>query len=212
MNKMSKRHFVFDVDDTITDSYAFNQQIFVDGFEPYVDVQDPKIDEYLRTLHSSYRGKSMYLQFSEAIDHLGLKLDPAKLTRDNELLQIKKIGQVKIFDAVEDIIKTLKDKGCEISVCSNRGTGSLRKILHKHGLHKYVKNIISCVEEGHEKPDPYCLTRLIKDSKLGKTKFLYIGDSRTDYEFAKRAGIDFMIIDHYLNDKKFYKLMLQAFM
>jgi HAD superfamily hydrolase (TIGR01549 family) len=212
MGKITKRHFVFDVDDTITDSYDFNQQLFVDVFKPYMDVAVPEVDKYLRDLHFSCRGISMQAQFKEAIDHFALKLDPSILTKDNENLQIKKIGEVKIFDAVSDVIKTLKNNGAEISVCSNRGRGSLEKVLKKQNLYKYITNIISCVEAGHEKPDPYCLNDVVKKSGLKKKDFIYFGDSKTDYEFASRAGIDFIIVDHYLNNKKFYKLILQSFM
>ena len=74
-----------------------------------------------------------------------------------------------------------------------------------------TKSAISCTDAGHEKPDPYCLNKIIAESGKAKSEFIYFGDSKTDYEFAKAAGIDFLIVDHYLNEKKFYKMMLELF-
>lgn len=208
---INKSHFVFDLDDTITDSYDFNQQIFVEVFSPYVDIKNPEIEKYLRTLHYTSKGRSMIEQFTEAVKHLSISVDPYRLLVTNEKVQTKKAGKMKIFNAVEDLVKLLKSKGKDISIMSNRQTDSLRKIIKTNKLTKYFSNIVSCTDSGHEKPDPYCLNKLVAESKLEKKDFIYFGDSRTDYEFASSAGIDFVIIDHYLNQKMFYKMILQSF-
>ncbi len=208
----NKKHFIFDLDDTLTDSYEFNQQIFVDVFADYLDLSNPEVDKYLRDLHFQRKGTSMYSQFEEAVKHFSINVDPHVLTSSNESTQAKKAHKMKIFDAVEEIIKTLKKKDKKVSIISNRGRGSLNKILKNNQLNTYLDNIISCVEEGHEKPDPYCLNKIIVESGEPKEAFIYFGDSKTDYEFASSAGIDFIIIDHYLNQKKFYKMIVEAFM
>ena len=210
MLKSTKKHFVFDLDDTLTDSYDFNQQMFIDTFIPYLDI-DKTTESYLRKLHYHNRGVSMELQFKKAINRFSLKYDPKILVKENELLHIKNIEEIRIFESALDLIKIIKNKGKQVSVVSNRQMTSLKLIVNKNSLIKYVDNLISCGDAGYDKPNPYCLNKLIAESNQPKNNFIFIGDSKTDSDFAKNAGIDFIIIDHYINQKKFYKLILQLF-
>lgn len=204
-----KNHFIFDLDDTLTNSYEFNQQMFVDTFL----VHDKKVDQnYLRELHFFSRGKAMHVQFEDAIKRLGLNIGKHQLVKENEELHIKNIDQIKIFEDVHDLFKTLKEKNKKISICTNRQYGSLKIVLNNNKLTKYLDNIVSCTDEGLEKPDPTCLLRIIEKYDIPKKEYLYFGDSKTDSEFAAKAGIDYIIIDHYLNQKKFYKIILQTFL
>lgn len=207
---MTKKHFVFDVDDTLIDSYGLNQQIFVETFSLCLDVANTKIEKYLRDLHFQKRGCSMYSQFAEAVCHFSSKIDPQELVKRNEELQISNSKKLNIFDAVDELIKNLTSQGRQVSVCTNRSSRSLLKILENRGIKKYLTKIISCSDMDHEKPDPYCLLELIKESGQPKQEFIYFGDSATDHQFATNAGVDFVIIDYYLN-KKFYKLIVESF-
>ena len=208
---MKKKHFIFDVDDTLIDSYALNQQLFVETFSNYLDLSNHEIEKYLCELHLKSRGTSMLLQFQEAVTHFSLSIDPQKLVRQNEKLQIKNSKQVTLFDSVKELFIKLTSQGRKVSVCTNRPKQSLLKILKGQGVQNYLTNIVSCHDAKHEKPDPFCLIKLIKESGEPKTDFIYFGDSITDYQFAENAGIDFIIIDYYLNQKKFYKLIVQSF-
>jgi HAD superfamily hydrolase (TIGR01549 family) len=186
--------------------------MFVNTFSPYLDTADPATDRYLRQLHYLSRGSSMETQFEEAINHFSLNLKALELVRLNESLHISHVDQIKTFTAVTDIIKKLKSTGKHVSICTNRQTDSLQKILKNNGLESYFTHIISCTDAGHTKPDPYCLLELIQKSGHPKEEFIYFGDSKTDYEFARNAQIDFIIIDHYLNQKKFYQMIIESFM
>jgi len=208
---MKKKHFIFDVDDTLIDSYGLNQQLFVETFSGYLSLSNHEIERYLQELHFRSRGTSMLSQFQEAVTYFSLSIDPLKLVCQNEKLQIKNSKRVSLFDSVRELFAKLSSQGRKISVCTNRPTESLLKILKGQGVQKYLTNIISCHDAGHEKPDPFCLNKLIKESGERKADFIYFGDSITDYKFAVNAGIDFIIIDYYLNQKKFYKLIVESF-
>ncbi len=203
-----KNHFVFDLDDTITNSYEFNQQMFVDTFTPFV----PDIDQnYLREFHFFNKGGSMKLQFQDVIKHFNLNIDSDTLLKKNEELHIEKIEDITLFEDIHLILKNLKENGKLISLCSNRQLGSLNKVLKKNKIEGYFDNIVSCMDEGFEKPDPTCFLRIIEKYDLPNEDYIYFGDSKTDAQFATNAGVDYIIIDHYLNQKKFYKLILQSF-
>lgn len=208
---MKKKHFIFDVDDTLIDSYGINQQLFVETFSNHLNLSDLEIEKYLRELHFTYRGTSMITQFQEVVAHFSLSIDPLELVHKNEMLQLENSKRVNLFDSVLELFINLSSHGRKISVCTNRPTKSLLKILKDQDIHKYLTNIISCHDAGHEKPDPFCLNKLIEKSGESKNDFIYFGDSITDYKFATNAGIDFIIIDYYLNQKKFYKLIVESF-
>ncbi len=206
-----KKHFVFDLDDTLTNSYEINQQLFVDTFTAI----DPKVDEVLlRDMHYRARGTSMHLLFEESVKHLGWSIDPKELVKQNEEMHInsaEKFAQMHTFDAAKELLDALKANGKLISVCTNRQYGSQKKIFELNDMTRYFEHVISCADEGHEKPDPYCLEQLIAKYDEPKESYIYFGDSKTDRDFAKNAGVDFVIIDQYLNDKKFYKMVLASF-
>lgn len=205
-----KTHFVFDLDDTLTNSYEINQQLFVDTFEGITTEQE----KYLRDLHYRSRGTSMHLQFAEAVKNLGWDIEPSELVKKNEHMHInsaEKFAKMHTFDAAKELLDVLKNNGKLISVCTNRQYGSQQKIFELNNMTHYFENIISCSDEGHEKPDPFCLNALIAKYNEPKDAYIYFGDSKTDRDFAKAAGIDFVIIDQYLNEKKFYKMVLASF-
>lgn len=206
-----KKHFIFDLDDTLTNSYEINQQLFVDTFTAI----DAHADEvYLRDLHYRSRGTSMHLQFEEAVKHLKWSIDPKTLVAQNEDMHInsaEKFAKMHTFDAAKELLDVLKSNGKLISVCTNRQYGSQKKIFALNGMTHYFENIISCADEGHEKPDPFCLEQLIAKYAEPKEAYIYFGDSKTDRDFAKAAGIDFVIIDQYLNEMRFYKMILESF-
>ncbi len=206
-----KKHFVFDLDDTLTNSYEFNQQMFVDTFLPYLPKITQKQETLLRDLHFKSRGKAMILQFEEAVKALQLSTPPHNLLKANEKLHIDNVHKISTFDDVKDLFDLLKSKNKKIHICTNRQYGSLTKILKNNGVENYIENIISCADEGHEKPDPYCLLELVKNHGGNKNEFLYFGDSKTDHDFAHNADMEAIIIDQYLNKKKFFKVILEAF-
>ncbi|MHC1716291.1 MAG: HAD family hydrolase [Candidatus Dojkabacteria bacterium] len=206
-----KKHIIFDLDDTISASYDFNQQMFVDTFVPYFPKMTKEEEQYLRDLHYNTRGKAMHLLFEEACKYLKIKKNPLGMVSENEKLHEANINSVQCFEGAEEFFSKLKDNGKILSVCTNRQYGSLNKILKKNKLFKYFDNIISCTDEEHEKPDPYCLLELIKKYDIPKDQYIYFGDSKTDFEFASNAGMDFLIIDQYLNRKQFFKSIVNIF-
>ncbi len=155
---------------------------------------------------------AMNLQFETAINHFKLNADPQTMMEENEQIHIKNIGQMTMFDDVHNLFAELKKKGRTISITSNKQYGSLKLVLEKNNLTQYVDDLISCKDEGFEKPDPTCILNLIEKYNAPKDEFLYFGDSKTDSDFASNAGIDYIIVDHYLNQKKFYKIILQMFL
>lgn len=204
-----KKHIIFDFDDTISSSYELNQQLFVDTFLPH----KPDIDQdYLRKLHFEKKGTSMIDQIQEVRDKYNLKPNVETIMKENEILHQQRSVEATIFDGVENLLVHFKKRQKIISLCTNRAYESLILILRKNNLEKYFDNIVSCLDNKHEKPDPYCLKELLdKYPNIDKGETIYFGDSKTDALFATNADIDYLVIDHYLNRKLFYSIILESF-
>lgn len=206
-----KKHFIFDFDDTISSSYEHNQNLFVETFLPYIEDKDFD-DSVLRKIHKQNRGAGMKMQFQMGIEALDLDLKPEKLVKENEQIHVDKFKKITIFRSVHDLFTKIKDLGKKISICTNRQYTSLNAMIDYHDLRKYFTYIVSCKDEGHEKPDPHCLLDIVKKEGNDLEDFIFFGDSKTDYEFATNAKIDFIIVDHYLNEKGFYDMIIKSFL
>ena len=204
-----KRHIIFDFDDTLSPSYELNQQLFVDTFTPFF----PQIDQdYLRKFHYERRGTGMLEQFQDIVDKFSLDKSAKDLMQYNQKIHKTSAPKMNIFEGVENMLKHFKNRGKILSICSNRDTKSLNIVLKKHKIDSYFQNTISCHSAGYDKPDPYCLNELLQkypDISSGET--IYFGDSKTDADFASNANIEYVIVDHYLNKKMFYHLILESF-
>lgn len=204
-----KKHIIFDFDDTISSSYDLNQQLFYETFLPYSKNLD---EDYIRNYHKATRGVSMHDLFEHVAKKYNINKPIEELVRENKNLHKKHSGDMTIFDGVEELLRFFKSSGRVISICTNRDKGSLDLILNKYNLHEYFDNIISCADEGRQKPDPYCLINLNKKyPAINLDQVVYFGDSKTDADFAANAGVEYVLVDHYLNNKKFYALILNMF-
>ena len=79
-------------------------------------------------------------------------------------------------------------------------------------IEQYFDEIISCVDQGHKKPDPTCILDLIEKTGAKKEEFIYFGDSIVDTELARNAGIEHIVFDQYLNDKNIFKKLVNMFL
>ena len=81
-----------------------------------------------------------------------------------------------------------------MAVNSNRLTYSLEELVGK-----YFSDIDFVGIEGHtygnpSKPDPYGANKIIEKANVDASETVYIGDSITDIETAKNAGIDCILV------------------
>ncbi len=203
-----KTQIVFDYDDTISASYMRNQNFFTDTIMRHFPQADEKL---VRDIHYSNKGISMITLFEIVGERLNIELDPAALLAENQMKHTQDLTDVRVFPGFQNFIKNLKDRGKTLSILSNRETSTIIPVLKHHKIDTYFSKVISCYEAGFEKPDPKCLLDLIEENGVSKKEYLYVGDSKTDAEFATRAGVDFIVVDHYLNLETFYQQIIDLF-
>ncbi len=208
-----KNYFVFDLDDTLVDGRQFCGETIarvITHFEPEADFYR------IVKLHEESHGLVIIDLYENILRDLGLhsklssKIDEM-LAMDKQI-QTEDIDKLKIFDGVIEIFEFLKSQNKKIYMCTNRMESLLRLALKHNDIEKYFDKVISCVDRGFKKPDPTCLLELIDEAKAEKEEFIYFGDSIVDSDFARNAGIEYMIFDQYLNDKNIFKKLINMFL
>lgn len=98
------------------------------------------------------------------------------------------------FPESHDTLERLQRNGVLLAINSNRFTYSI-----EYFASQFFDDIGFIAIEGHEldfpsKPDPYGINKIIKEADVTPDEAIYIGDSITDIETAKNAGIDCVIV------------------
>lgn len=204
-----KNAFVFDLDDTIVDGRQFCGETIA----RVITNVDPSInfDEVVQ-IHESIRGMAIEDLYLHILRKLNLKADVHQLLKHDHYIQEENIDKMALFDGVIDILEFLKRNHKKLYICTNRSKDLMNKVFKAHHILPYFDEVISCVDAGYKKPNPYCLIELIKRSNIPSQEFIYFGDSEIDSQFAQNANIDNIIFDQYLNNKNLFKKLVNMFL
>lgn len=204
-----KNAFVFDLDDTLVDGRQFCGETIA----RVITNVDPSINfEAVIQLHESIRGMTIEDLYLHILKKLNLKADITQLLKHDHQIQEENIDKMKLFDGVVDILEFLKRNHKKLFVCTNRSKDLMVKVFKANQIFPYFDEVISCVDSGYKKPNPYCLVDLIKRSSVPSNEFIYFGDSEIDAQFAQNANIDNIIFDQYLNNKNLFKKLVNMFL
>jgi len=182
---------VFDLDGVLIDSRLNYQRmretirgllreagVELEGFE------DLKIWEMLNIAHRRY----MELGGSEA--------DWRRLMRriDEALsqIEIEALPRVRMNPEAPEVLKALRIRGLKIGVATRSCRLYAERSLKRVGLRRYIDVLLARDDVPHPKPDPRHLLDVIRLLKVESSKALYIGDTTTDLEAARGAGVHFL--------------------
>jgi len=205
-----KNAFVFDLDDTLVDGRQFCGETIARVLTEI----DPSVDfELVCKLHDSIKGMAIEDLYSSIMKKVGMKYEDMErlLNRDFEIQQ-ESVSRMQLFDGVVEILEFLKSSGKKVYICTNRRKKLLMNVLKTNNIAGYFDEVISCVDMGYKKPNPYCLVDLIQRSGKSIDEFIYFGDSEVDSQFAQNANIDHIIFDQYMNNKNLFKKLVNMFL
>jgi len=154
------------------------------------------------------------LNFSEFADEeikktIGLTLDQTfvKLAGEPHLDKIEKFkyyfiekadevmtNNTILFTETPSVIKFLHSKSIKLGIVSTKFRYRIVNILSREALLDYFEVIIGGEDVQTLKPNPIGLLEAIKKLNLSVSQIIYIGDSVTDAETARRAGVSFMAV------------------
>ena len=105
-----------------------------------------------------------------------------------------------LFDGVEIMLQTLRDKGIKVALATNAYRVSTMEALEHLNIYRYFDDIVCYDEVENGKPEPDMLFALL-DRHIPK-RAIFIGDSDRDMLAAKVANIEFLRVAFGSNDIK----------
>ena len=111
------------------------------------------------------------------------------------------VNESKLIDGVKDFLIWSKEKKISMGVCTNKQEHLAIDLLKKIGIHDFFEYVAGHNTFDYCKPDPRHLTSVVEilDGDLKKT--LMIGDSETDANAAKAAGIPVILLEDGYTEK-----------
>lgn len=98
-------------------------------------------------------------------------------------------NETKLFDGVLDAMNSLKDKGYEFALCTNKTEAMARLLLNELDVTHYFQSITGGDSFEFKKPDARHLEKTASLAGHAISKSIMIGDSATDINAALNAGI-----------------------
>ena len=125
---------------------------------------------------------------------------PAMVERFIELYQPIIARQSKPFDGCLEALQTLRDSGATLVVCTNKRTGLSSLLLKALAMDGYFAAVVGADDAPAPKPDARHLLFSIEEADGDPEMALMIGDSRTDVNAAKNAGIPVAVMSFGYSD------------
>ena len=177
---MTNRAFLWDLDGTLTDSYAVIVPALQDALAAFgLRYERTFVYEYvIRT--------SVYDLAVFAAEKAGLEPDPIMdcYTR----ISTGRNGQIRAMPHAAETLGALHDAGCPCFLYTHRGS-STYELLERNGLAPYFTEIVTNQSGFPRKPEPDGILYLMEKHGLDPARSWYVGDRRIDMEAARNAGI-----------------------
>lgn len=132
------------------------------------------------------------LGLNDALRHVApslLERDYPQLSARYRAHYMQSNAQIPLFAGVDELLEALDMRGHLLGVATGKSRRGLDDALLQAGIsHRFVAT--RCADEGHPKPHPDMLLRLLEHTGVAPESALMIGDTTHDLLLAANAGID----------------------
>ena len=111
------------------------------------------------------------------------------------------VNESTLINGVKDFLIWCKKKKISMAVCTNKQEHLAVDLLKKIGIHDFFEYVAGHNTFEYCKPDPRHLTSVIEILGGDVNKSLMIGDSETDANAAKNAGIPVILLEDGYTEK-----------
>jgi len=108
----------------------------------------------------------------------------------------------KIVNGVLEFLNWAKNNNISMGICTNKQEYLSVNLLKQLKIYDYFEYVAGSDTFDYCKPDPRHLTNVIEIMQGDIKKSLMIGDSETDADSAKTAGIPFILLEDGYTEKK----------
>ena len=112
------------------------------------------------------------------------------------------VNESTLINGVKDFLVWSKQKNISMAVCTNKQEHLAIDLLKKIGIYDFFEYVAGHNTFDYSKPDPRHLTSVVEILEGDLNKTLMIGDSETDANAAKEAGIPLILLEDGYTEKK----------
>jgi len=184
---------VFDLDGTLVDSapdirHAINTVLAHDGL-PSLGIKSVQL----------MIGGGPAVLVSRALDELGITAesgDIARLTASFEQIYLEQGNALTtLFQGVVSCLEDLKSYDVLIGLCSNKPEQLCQRLLADLGIAHFFSAIQGSGSGLPTKPHPAVLLSTLRRLDTTPELALYVGDSKTDVDTARAAGVPVALVN-----------------
>ena len=111
------------------------------------------------------------------------------------------INESTLINGVKEFLKWSKEKNISMAVCTNKQEHLAIDLLKKIGIYDYFEYVAGSNTFDYCKPDPRHLTNVVEILGGEIKKSIMIGDSETDANAGKNAGIPVILLEDGYTEK-----------
>ncbi|MDA8742740.1 HAD-IA family hydrolase [Candidatus Pelagibacter bacterium] len=111
------------------------------------------------------------------------------------------INESTLINGVKEFLKWCKEKNISMAVCTNKQEHLAIDLLKKIGIYDYFEYVAGSNTFDYCKPDPRHLTNVIEILGGEIKRSIMIGDSETDANAGKDAGIPVILLEDGYTEK-----------
>ena len=97
--------------------------------------------------------------------------------------------ETKEYEGIHELLNELERRGIKIAINSNKPNEYTNNLIKKHYPGNNFVAIIGARKGIPYKPDPYSANEIVEKMGFDKKEILYVGDSDSDVNTAKNAGL-----------------------
>jgi 2,3-diketo-5-methylthio-1-phosphopentane phosphatase/HAD superfamily hydrolase (TIGR01509 family) len=187
------RGIIFDLDGTLIESYEAIYLGLKECFQYFgMDIFPfPDLKKYLKP--------DLETTLSQFFSPEGvLKGIPVMRRRYEEVY----LDKTHFLDGAREVLKTLHAEGILMGIASNKFGRFSRGVLTHLGVADYFNSVIGSGDVLRNKPFPDMIHASLNEMALSPEEAIFIGDTLTDIETGKQAGVDVYALPTGFHSKK----------
>ena len=181
-----KKAVIFDLDGTLTNTLkslwkSTNMALATAGLPPH------EIDSYKYFAGNGAKElirKSLIADSDAELVHFDSVMEAY-----NRIFEEYCMYEVKPYDGIPELLKALKEKGLHLAVNSNKPQPRTVDVVEEIFGKDTFDLLVGQCEERRRKPAPDGVNYILEQLHLNKEDVLYIGDTCTDMQTGKSAGV-----------------------
>lgn len=181
-----KKAVIFDLDGTLTNTLkslwkSTNMALATAGLPPH------EIDSYKYFAGNGAKElirKSLIADGDTELVHFDSVMEAY-----NRIFEEYCMYEVKPYDGIRELLKVLKEKGLHLAVNSNKPQPRTVDVVEEIFGKDTFDLLVGQCEERRRKPAPDGVNYILEQLHLDKEDVLYIGDTCTDMQTGKSAGV-----------------------